>query len=56
MKIMDEDKNAVHDLALKNTPESVEEIIRIVENARERTYRRVNEELFNVPRDRKIPQ
>ena len=46
MKIMDEDKNAVHDLALKNTTESVEEIVRIVKKARERTYRRVNEELI----------
>ena len=46
MKIMDEDKNAVHDLDLKNTPESFEEIVRIVKKARERTYRRVNEELI----------
>ncbi|RBR30511.1 hypothetical protein EB06_01614 [Enterococcus cecorum] len=46
MKIMDEDKNAVHDLALKNTPESVEEIVRIVKKARERAYRRGNEELI----------
>lgn len=43
---MDKDKNAVHELILKNTSESFEEIIRIVENARERTYRRVNEELI----------
>ena len=43
---MDKDKNAVHELALNNTSESFEEIIRIVENARERTYRRVNEELI----------
>ena len=46
MKIMDEDKNAVHDLALKNTPESVEEIVRIVDNVKERAYRRGNEELI----------
>lgn len=46
MKIMDEDKNAVHDLALKNTPESVEEIVRIVDNVKERAYRRDNEELI----------
>lgn len=43
---MDKDKNAVHELALNNASESFEEIIRIVENARERTYRRVNEELI----------
>lgn len=43
---MDKDKNAVHELILKNTPESFEEIARIVENARERAYRRVNEELI----------
>lgn len=43
---MDKDKNAVHELVLKNTPESFEEIVRIVENARERAYRRVNEELI----------
>ena len=43
---MDEDKNAVHELALNNTPESFEEIVRIVENVRERAYRRVNEELI----------
>lgn len=43
---MDKDKNAVHELILKNTPESFEEIVRIVENARERAYRRVNEELI----------
>ena len=43
---MDKNKNAVHELVLKNTPESFEEIVRIVENARERAYRRVNEELI----------
>lgn len=43
---MDKDKNAVHELVLKNTPESFKEIVRIVENARERAYRRVNEELI----------
>ena len=43
---MDKDKNVVHELVLKNTPESFEEIVRIVENARERAYRRVNEELI----------
>ena len=43
---MDKDKNAVHELALNNASESFEEIIRIVENARERTYRKVNEELI----------
>lgn len=48
MKIMDEDKNAVHDLALKNTPESVEEIVRIVDNVKERAYRRGNEELILI--------
>lgn len=43
---MDKDKNAVHEPVLKNTLESFEEIVRIVENARERAYRRVNEELI----------
>lgn len=43
---MDKDKNAVKKLVLKNAPESFEEIVRIVENARDRAYRRVNEELI----------
>ena len=38
---MDKDKNAVHELALNNASESFEEIIRIVDNARNRAYRRV---------------
>lgn len=43
---MDKDKNAVKKLVLKNAPESFEEIVRIVENARDRAYRKVNEELI----------
>lgn len=43
---MDKDKDTVHEQTLNNTPESFEEIVRIVKKARERTYRRVNEELI----------
>ena len=43
---MDKDKDTIHEQTLNNTPESFEEIVRIVKKARERTYRRVNEELI----------
>ena len=43
---MDKDKDTIHEQTLNNTPESFEEIVRIVKKARERAYRRVNEELI----------
>ena len=42
----DKDKDTIYEQTLNNTPESFEEIVRIVKKARERTYRRVNEELI----------